>query len=54
MLYTSILYFQTTRKKEGLSHIDPRDDSVRRELLTDKFTILVSIIYPFYMFYNTT
>ena len=34
--------FQEVRKREGISDVDPFDEPVRRELLTEKFTVLVS------------
>ncbi|ELU07177.1 hypothetical protein CAPTEDRAFT_228741 [Capitella teleta] len=36
------LSHQKTRQKEGISQIDARDEGVRNELLTEKFTILPS------------
>ena len=34
--------FQDIRQREGLSVVDPTDNKVKLELLTEKFTVLVS------------
>lgn len=51
-----VLYDQheATRQREGLVHFDPTAEPLRTELLTGKFTILVSL-YPniyFIVFYK--
>jgi len=33
---------QMVRRKEGLKDFDPRDESIKRELYSEKLTVLVS------------
>lgn len=39
-------YFQETRRKEGIVKLKPHEEPLRSEILSGKFTILVSINEP--------
>ena len=41
------LWFQNIRKREGIDIVDPFEPDIRRELLTEKFTILVGYFIKF-------